>query len=170
MILDIIIVGFLLLAAFRGWRKGAVSMIASIVVLVLSILIATAFGTQFGRMLNMGPTLLQPVTGFFILFIILYTIGHFLKKFVTPNRGIFAGADKILGIVFSVLRAVLLLGMLFGFLRIFQLPSTKAASESAAYPIVLRAGGLMVSQLKPLVGQLSNDVYDDMTPADTIKK
>lgn len=169
MILDLIIVCVLLLAAFRGWRKGAVSMIAAIIILIASILLASAFGTQVGRMLGVGPTLLQPVTGFFILFIILYIIGSFLKKFVTPKRGIFAGADKILGIVFSVLRATLLLGLLFGFLRIFQLPSTKSASESTMYPVVLKAGGLMVSQLKPLVGQLSNDVYDDMMPADTIK-
>lgn len=169
MILDITIIALIAFSAFRGWRKGAVSMLASIVILIGAILLATAFGTQFGKMIGAGPTLLHPVIGFFIVFLILYIIGGFLKRFLTPKTGIFAGANKILGLVFAILRTILLLGLLFGFLRIFQFPSTKLANDSEAYPIVLKSSAIMVSQLKPLVSQLSNEVYEDLSPGDSVK-
>src|SRR5262249_37169843 len=98
----------------------------------------------------------------------LFIIGQFLKKMVTPKRGIFAGADKLAGIIFATLRAVLILGLLFGFFRFFELPPAKVANASKAYPIVLRSSALMVSQFKPLVGSLSSDVFETM-PADSLK-
>jgi uncharacterized membrane protein required for colicin V production len=169
MILDLIIIAIIAFAAYRGWRKGAISMIGSLIILIAAILIASAFGTQFGKVIGAGNTLLRPVTGFFILFVILFIIGQFLKKFITPKRGIFAGADKLVGIIFSLLRAVLVLGLIFGFLRIFELPSSKAANESKTYPIILKSSALMVSQLKPLVGSLSSEIFETM-PADSLKK
>jgi uncharacterized membrane protein required for colicin V production len=169
MILDVIIILILAFAGFLGWRKGAVSMIGSLIILVAAILLASAFGTSFGKMVGIGNTLLRPVTGFFLLFIILFIVGQFLKRFVTPKKGIFAGADKFVGVIFSVLRTVLLLGLLLGFLRIFELPSSKTANSSATYPIVLKSSALLVSQLKPLAVSLSSDVFDTM-PADSLKK
>ncbi len=170
MILDIIIIVIIAFAAFRGWRKGAVRIISTFVILIAAILIASAFGTQFGRAIGVGPTLLHAVTGFFILFFILYIIGSFLRRFLTPKSGIFSGANKTLGLILNVIIFVLILGLVFGFLRIFQLPSTKLANESKTYPLVLRSSAVLVSQIKPLVGQSSNDVYDDLSPKDSIKK
>jgi len=167
MILDIIILAIIAFSAYRGWKKGAISMIGTLIILVAAILIASAFGTPFGKMIGAGNTFLRPVIGFFILFLILFTIGQFLKKLVTPKRGIFSSADKLFGIIFSVLRSVLLLGLIFGFFRIFELPSSKVANASTSYPIILRSSALMVSQLKPLAGSLSNDIFETM-PADSL--
>src|SRR5689334_9388976 len=110
MILDIVILAIVVFAAFRGWRRGAVAIIGSIVILIAAILLASALATPVGKMIGLGPTLLHPVTGFFIVFILLLIAGSFLKKFLTPKAGIFAGANRILGLFFGVLRAVLLLG------------------------------------------------------------
>jgi uncharacterized membrane protein required for colicin V production len=169
MILDLIIAAIILLGALNGWRRGAVAIIGSIIILFAAILIASAFANPFGKALGIGPTLLHSVTGFFILFLILIIIGSFLKRFLTPKSGIFAGANKILGLVFGILRAVLLLGLLFGFLRIFQIPSAKQANDSKTYPIILKSSAIMVTQLKPLASQLSSDIYEDLTPADSAK-
>jgi membrane protein required for colicin V production len=170
MILDLIIFVLLALAAWSGWRKGAITMIASILILVAAVVIAAIFGTPLGKALGIGPTLLHPVIGFFILLVLLLFIGSFLKKIIKPKRGIFAGGDRLFGLIFGLLRAVLLLGFLFAFLRIFQFPAAKLANQSTAYPIVLKSSSLMVSQLKPLASQLSSDVYDDITPSDSLKK
>jgi uncharacterized membrane protein required for colicin V production len=164
MILDIIIIAIIAFAAFRGWRKGAVRIIGGFVILIAAILIASAFGTEFGKAIGVGPTLLHPVTGFFILFFILYIIGSFLRRLLTPKSGIFAGANSLIGLLLNAIISVLILGLLFGFLRIFQLPSTKLANESKTYPIVFKSSALLVSQLKPLVSQLSSDVYEDLSP------
>ena len=120
MILDIIIVSLVGFAAYRGMRKGAISMVASLVILIGSVIIATVFGTSFGKSIGLGPTLLHPVTGFFILLFILLFLGSFLKKWIKPKRGMFSAADKFLGLVLGALRAILILGLLAGFLRIFQ--------------------------------------------------
>ena len=170
MILDIIIIVLLAIAAWNGWRKGAITMLASIVILIAAVVIAAIFGTPVGKAIGIGPTLLHPVTGFFILFVVLLFAGSYLKKMIKPKRGLFAGGDKFLGLIFGLFRAVLLLGLLFAFLRIFQFPSTKLANQSTTYPIVLRSSALMVSQLKPLASQLSSEVYEDITPADSLKK
>jgi uncharacterized membrane protein required for colicin V production len=170
MALDSIIIVLVALAAFNGWRKGAISMLASVIIIIGAIILATLFGTPFGRAIGVGPTLLHPVTGFFILFIIILFIGNFIKRWIRPKRGFFAGSDKLLGLLFGALRAILLLGLLAGFLRIFQLPSAKAANESKTYPIVLKASALIISQLKPLASQRSTDVYDDLSPRDFLKK
>jgi len=170
MILDIIIVVLLALAAWGGWRKGAITMLASIVILVAAVIIAAIFGTPVGKAIGVGPTLLHPVTGFFIVFAVLLFIGSFLKKRIKPKTGLFAGADKLFGLIFGLLRAVLLLGLLFAFLRIFQYPSTKIANQSSLYPVVLKSSAIMVSQLKPLASQLSSEVYEDIAPTDSLKK
>lgn len=166
--IDILIVALIVLSAYLGWKKGALWILASLFVLIGAILIATAFATPFGKMLGFGNTFLQPVTGFFVLFIIIYILGKFLRKFLTPKSGIFAGADKILGLVFAVIRTILVLGLLLGFLRIFDMPSPKVANASVTYPIILRSGTMFVSQLKPLVASLSNDVFETM-PADSLR-
>jgi uncharacterized membrane protein required for colicin V production len=169
MILDVIIIAIIAFAVFRGWSKGAVRILGAFVILIAAILIASAFGTQFGKAIGIGPTLLHPVTGFFILFFILYIIGSFLRKVLTPKSGIFSGLNKILGLMLNVIICVLVLGLIFGFLRIFQMPPAKYSNESKAYPIVLKSSTILVSQLKPLVGQLSNDVYEDISPRDSVK-
>ena len=169
MILDIIIIVLLVLAAWSGWRRGAVTMLASIVILIAAVIIAALFGTALGRALGVGPTLLFPVTGFFILFVILLFIGSFIKKAIKPKSGFLAGGDKFFGLILGVLRAVIVLGLLFAFLRIFQFPSTKLANQSATYPIVLKSSALMVSQLKPLVSQLSSEMYEDIAPTDSLR-
>src|SRR5690349_9682005 len=102
MILDIVIIIFIALAAFRGWRKGAVRIIGGFIILIAAILLASAFGTQFGKAIGVGPTLLHPVIGFFILFIIIYFIGGFLKRFLTPKSGMLSGINKIIGLILSV--------------------------------------------------------------------
>ena len=169
MILDIIIIALIAFAALNGWRKGAITMLASILILIVAVIIAAIFGTPVGKALGVGPTLLYPVIGFFILLVVLLLIGSFIKKIIKPKRGIFAGGDKLFGLIFGLLRAILLLGLLFAFLRIFQFPSTKLANQSTVYPIVLKSSALIVSQLKPLVSQLSSEIYEDIAPADSLK-
>ena len=169
MILDLIIIALLAIAAYHGWRKGAISLIASIVILVAAIFIATTFGSEFGKMIGAGNSLLRPIMGFFILFILLFIAGQFLKRFLTPKRGIIAGANKFLGLILGIVRAVLLLGLFFALLRIFDIPSLRTVNSSTTYPLVLKANALLVSQIKPLASHLSSDAFEAM-PADSLKK
>lgn len=169
MILDIIIIFIVGYSTYRGWRRGAISFIGSMIILVASIILATVFGSEFGRAIGAGTTILRPIIGFFLLFVILYLIGRSIRKFLTPKRGILAGLDKLFGLILGFLRAVLILGLLFAFLRIFEIPSVKTATESKAYSFILKTSGLLVHQLKPLAGHLSSDTFESM-PGDSLLK
>lgn len=167
MIWDIIIIVLLAFATYRGWRNGAVAMLVSFLIFIGAIIIATLFGTPFGNMLGIGSTYLHPVIGFFVLFVIVYIVGGFIKRKVTPKQGLFAGLNNLLGAILGLLRMVLLLGLLFSFLRIFGLPSAESIRESKGYPMVMDATGLIVSQIKPLVNTFkASDKFEDM-PSDS---
>ena len=170
MIWDIIIIVLIAFAIYRGWRNGAVAMIVSFLIFIGAIIIATLFGTPFGKMLGLGASYLHPVIGFFFLFAIIVIIGGFVKRKLSPKQGMFAGLNSLLGAAMGLVRMILLLGLLFSFLRIFGLPPVDTIRESKGYPMVMNATALIVKQIKPLVDTFkASDVYEDMTPSDTTK-
>jgi uncharacterized membrane protein required for colicin V production len=165
---DIVIAVLLLFAAWRGWKKGAIGILLGFVFFIGAIIIATLFGTPFGHAMGIGARYLQPVVGFFVLFCILLAIGSFIKKRMKPKGGALAGANSLLGAAIGFARMLLILGLLFSFLRIFQYPSSKDISSSKLYPLTMKGTSLIVSQIRPIVSQFeSSDVFEDMSPIDT---
>ncbi len=168
MIWDIIIIVLIALGTYRGFRKGAVAIIIGFVVFIAAMIIATLFGTAFGNLLTFVAQYLRPTVGFFLLFVLLLIAGGFIKRTLTPKQGMFAGLNKILGAGIEFVKTVLLLGLLFSFMRIFGLPSVDSVKTSKTYPMVLDATALIVKQIKPLVSSFkSSDVFDEMGPVDS---
>lgn len=166
--IDIIAGALVLFSTFRGWKKGASGILMGFVTLVGAILIATLFGTPFGKAIGIGAKYLHPIIGFFLLFFLVYVIGAFIEKKIKPKQGLFAGANAILGAAFGFLRMTLVLGLIFSFARIFGFPATKEVKTTTVYPFTIRITSLVASQLRPLVSQLEeSDVFEEMLPIDT---
>lgn len=166
--IDIVAGALILLATWRGWKKGASGILMGFVTLIGAILIASLFGTPFGKAIGIGAKYMQPVVGFFILFFIVYFIGSFIEKKIKPKQGLFAGANNILGAAFGFIRMVLVLGLLFSFARIFGFPATQEVKSTVVYPFTIRTTALIASQLRPLLSQLQeSDVFEEMLPIDT---
>ncbi len=160
MIIDLIIGLFLALSIWRGWRRGAVEIVASLALLIVSMLVASAFGTQVGNALG-SSGYLRPIFGFFIVFIVLMIVGSFIIKRIKPKRGVISFFDRLLGAVLSGVKTLLIIGLVCAFFRLFQLPSADTVKGSVLYPATLTATSTIVAQLKPLAVKLSNDVFDD---------
>ena len=89
--IDIVAGALILFATWRSWKKGASGILMGFVTLIGAIVIATLFGTPFGKAIGIGAKYIQPVVGFFILFFIVYFIGSFIEKKIKPKQGLFAG-------------------------------------------------------------------------------
>ncbi len=166
--IDIVAGALILFATWRGWKKGASGILMGFVTLVGAIVIATLFGTPFGKALGIGAKYIHPIVGFFILFFIVYFIGSFIERKIKPKQGLFAGANNILGAAFGFLRMTLILGLIFSFARIFGFPATQDVQSTIVYPFTIRTTALIASQLRPLLSQLhESDVFEEMLPIDT---
>ncbi len=163
MILDLVIGLVLALAVWRGWRRGMIEIIASFLLLLVAMFIASMFGTQVGDSLG-NSGYLRPIFGFFIVFIVLMIVGSFIIKKIKPKRGVISFFDRIFGAVFSGLRMLLIVGLVCAFFRLFQLPSAATVNSSKIYPTILTITSNIASQLKPLTSKLSEGVFDDTPP------
>ena len=150
MTLDIIISLVLLFAIFRGWRKGLVSVILSLVFLVLALYGAGIFGSWVGDVLNIRPPYLSTIVGFMIAFGVLLFAGHMIRDRIKPKSGVLGGIDKIAGASLGLLRGLLVLSVALVFFRVIHLPPESMRASSSLYPHVVSIAPSLVKMLRPL--------------------
>ncbi len=159
MTIDIIIGILLLLALWKGWSRGFVSMLASFLLFVGAIIIAGLIGEGIGKSF-FGGSYLAPVLGFFLCFIVIVVVGRFIIKRIKPKQGMLAGLDKLLGAIAGGLRMLLSIGLILAVLRLFHLPSASTVGSSKLYRLSLGSVGLLASPLKPLT-EFSEHVFEN---------
>lgn len=168
MVYDIIIAVLILLAFWRGWKKGAIKQIISLAVILAAALLGTVLGTSVGKALDIGQKYLQPIVGFFVVFLLLIVAGGFLSRLLNPKSGVAAGANNFFGALFSTLKTVFIIGLIAAFLRMFAFPPDDSVKETTLYPLTMKTSSLIVSQIRPLVSQLeSSDIYEEIMPEDS---
>lgn len=149
MILDIIIIVLLLLSALGGWRSGAFAMLVSIALLVVSLLVASAFATKVGGLLHLGPAWAWPVIGFFLTFLVLMILGGWVKGFLRPKHGLLRGLDGLLGAVLGLARGALVLGIVLALFQLIHFPPEHITEHSRLYPILLNLTTMFIAVLRP---------------------
>jgi membrane protein required for colicin V production len=150
MALDIIILLALLFAVYRGWSKGLISVILSIVFLVLAMYGAGLLGGWVGDVLNISPAYLSRILGFMIAFAALYFIGRVIKDRIKPKSGILGGVDKLAGAALGLVRGLLVLSIALVFFRVIHLPPESMRSSSRLYPHVVSIAPSLVKLLRPI--------------------
>ncbi len=149
MTLDIIFLVLLCLSALGGWKSGALSMLASVVVLVASLLLASALATKVGDFLHWGPHWAWPVIGFFLSFLILMIAGGWLKNLFRPKHGLLRSIDGLLGAILGLARGTLLLGLMLALLLLLHLPPESMTQHSHLYPLLLKVASIFITVLRP---------------------
>jgi len=168
MIYDIIIAVLILLAAWKGWGKGAIRQIISLAIIIAAALLASALGTPIGKAIGIGQRYLQPIFGFFILFAVLSIVGMFVARLIKPKVGVSAALNNFIGAVVSALKMVFIIGIVAAFLRMFGFPHEDNVKDTMLYPLTMKTSALIVSQVKDLVSNLEqSDEYEEMGPVDT---
>ncbi|MHC1703328.1 MAG: CvpA family protein [Tenuifilaceae bacterium] len=126
-IIDIILVAIFIFAGFRGYQKGFIIQLASLVGLILGIWGAIKFSDYTAGLLTEHfhlTTQYLPLIAFAVTFTAIVIAIHFIGKAI---EGIFdlamlGFANKILGVVFGVLKTAFILSV---FLVIIEKADTK---------------------------------------------
>jgi membrane protein required for colicin V production len=150
MALDILVVLVLLFGLLRGWSKGLISVILSIVFLVLAMYGAGMLGGWVGDSLKINPAYLSRIVGFMIAFGVLYMIGRLIRNRIKPKSGILGGADKLAGAALGLVRGLLVLSIALVFLRVIHLPPESMRTSSRLYPHVVSIAPSLVKLLRPI--------------------
>lgn len=168
MIYDVIIAALILIAVWKGWGKGAIKQIISLCIIIAAALLASALGTPIGKALGIGQRYLQPIFGFFILFGVLFIVGHFVARLIKPKVGVSAMLNNLLGAAVSALKMIFIVGIVAAFLRMFGFPHEDNVKDTILYPFTMKTSALVVSQVRDLVSNLeTSDEYEEMGPIDT---
>ncbi|MBQ1254082.1 MAG: CvpA family protein [Alistipes sp.] len=149
-VFDVIIYIALAWAVFNGWRKGFLLQLVSLFAVAAGFFIATKCGVAVGSMLGLsGAT--ASIVGFLAIFVvslIAIIVGGYLLRAVLRLTGL-GVADIVLGILFSVLKIGLVVGVLFSWF----------AALNANYTLVEPATIEQSHLFSPLV-----NVIDWLTP------
>jgi len=124
-ILDIIIIIPVVWLAYRGFSRGLIIEIATLAALILGIYFSVHFSDVVGSYLikwfDLNTKYLH-IIAFIVTFagvvILVYIIGRILEKFI--NMIALGFINKLLGGVFGILKAVLLLSVLFFIINRFD--------------------------------------------------
>ena len=150
MALDVIIALVLLFSLYRGWSKGLVSVILSLVFLLLAMYGAALLGGWVGDALNVSPAYLSRIIGFMIAFVALLFLGHFIRDRIKPKSGILGGMDKLAGGALGLLRGLLVLSIALVLFRVIHLPPESLRTSSRLYPHVVSIAPSLVKLLRPI--------------------
>ena len=111
---DIIVYIALAWAVFNGWRRGFLLQLVSLVAVIAGLMLAAKYGAYVGSLMGLdSPT--AAIVGFLVIFlaalVAITIVGHLLRAVLRfSGLGV---ADVLLGILFSVLKIGLVVGVLF---------------------------------------------------------
>ena len=112
---DIVLIIPLVLALFRGYRKGFIIEAASLIALFLGVIVGLKFAQIVGEQLSYFGIITQynEIIAFVILMVLVVIAVHFIAKFMEGFvKIVFLGfANKLLGSVFSMLKMGLILSL-----------------------------------------------------------
>lgn len=166
MVLDIITLGVLILAVFKGISKGLLLAVFSLLAFVIGIAAALKLSAITANWLegtiNVSARWL-PLIAFLLVFIVVVIlvnkIGLLLEK--TMEWAFLGWVNKAGGIIFFAILYLLIYSVLLFYLGKMNIITDKQMEESTTYPIIAPWGpqGMKwISQLVPVF----KDVFEDM--------
>ena len=116
-IFDVIVYIALAWAVLNGWRKGFLLQLVSLVAVVAALFLAARCSSTVGGWLGLGAAS-SSIVGFIIIFLvalIAITICGYLMRAILKVAGL-GPMDAILGIVFSIMKVSLVVGVMFSWI------------------------------------------------------
>lgn len=160
-VFDVIIYIALAWALFNGWRKGFLLQLVSLVAVVAGFMIATKYGVEAGEMLGLDAQT-AAIVGFLVIFVIsliAITIGGHLLRAVLRLTGL-GVADVLLGILFSVLKIGLIVGVLFSWFAAlnanYELVEPSTIEQSRWFSSVVNVVDLLTPYFQDAASEILN--------------
>jgi len=160
--LDIIIAVPLLFGIWDGFKQGIIVQIVGIAALLAGVYAAFAFGPKVGGMLGLEG-LTATAAGFFAVFALTVAVMAIIGRL---TRGLFKIAglgifDTLLGVVFSALKAALVIGVILIWLSDIDssdnIIKESAAKRSRLYGPVVRISNAVFPYLESVGKTILND-------------
>ncbi len=159
-IIDIIILVCCIPALFHGFSKGFVSQAISLIALVLGVWLSFKFSVPFGDWLksfaDLPGTVLHIIAFALILTIVMLVltlIGKAIEKVV--KLAMLGWLNKLLGIVFALLKAVLIIGLVIiifdAIYNLIPFVSSDTLNESVLYNPIKSIANTVFPFLKELI-------------------
>lgn len=160
-IFDIIVYVALVWAVINGWRKGFLLQMASFIAVIVGLFLAFEYGKPVGIYLGFENPM-AAIVGFLVIFLsalVVITIAAYLMRTILRFSGL-GKADVILGILFSVVKISLIVGVLFsGFAvinREYTLVERHTVEESLLFTPMVRVVDAFTPYFEDLVGNIVN--------------
>ena len=159
-IIDIIIVCCCVPAVIHGLSKGFVSQAFSLVALILGVWLSFKFSNAVGEWLGTYidlPSTVIHVIAFALIMLVVMLFTHLAGKAVEGVLKVvmLGWLNKLLGIVFALLKAVLIIGLVIilfeAINNTFPIVSSKTMEESIFYGPVKDLANLIFPYLKELI-------------------
>lgn len=134
---DILVVLFLLVSIYRGWRVGFLYQLGILAFLVVAYFVARALtgllDAPVAKALNASPLVASTIT-FFAIFFVLAIIGGFLVRSMTkdliPDKSSLSDINRALGAIVSLAK-----GALIAYLAIVVLLQIQRISGNTPFPV-----------------------------------
>ncbi|MBK9419119.1 MAG: CvpA family protein [Flavobacteriales bacterium] len=149
-LLDWILLALLAMAAFKGFQRGFIIELASLVALVLGIWVAAHFSDRVSRLFGIDPA--NVALAFLVTFLVVLLTVHLLARFLTTliDLAQLELPNKLAGVLFGVLRSVFTLSIALNLLVGYTegaMPPKEWCAGSALYGPVRQLAPLVVPAL-----------------------
>ena len=172
---DIIAGIILLVAAYKGFKRGLVFEVVSIVGLIIAIYGAFKFSNMAESYLIANAKDIEkfiPILSFIIVFLIILLVimvmGKIMEKLIKfTGLGIF---NKLAGVVFGVIKAALIIGILTGLLLRFEPAVIIISDDTKKSSVLYQPVMSLVQACKPIFKDLYHEFKDKIEPDNNLKE
>lgn len=175
MIIDILFAIVLLLAVFKGWKKGLVVGIFSLLALIAGAAAALKLSGSFGLYLKKEtghPSPLWPVVAFILIFIVVAVLVHLIARLLEKSLqlAMLGWVNHLLGILLYGVAYIILFSIGLWFANQLYLLSPTLKEQSHVYPFTSRIApevidhaGKLIPWFKDAFHQLE-DFFQSISP------
>lgn len=168
MVIDILFALFMLIAVFKGWSRGLVVSLCSLLALILGAAAALKLSTSFALYLQQeldNPSPLWPVVSFVLIFLVVAVLVRLVAGLLdrTLKLAMLGWVNRLAGVVFYLLTYIVLfsIGLWLANQLYLVTPSSKLQSHTYAWvepigPMVIGWVGTLIPWFKDIFGQLEH--------------
>lgn len=148
--LDWLLIALLLFAAFKGFARGFIVEVCSLLALVMGVWVAARFSLRFAEAVGLGAD--KETLAFILTFLAVLVAVHLLARFLTTLIDIaqLGMPNKLAGTLFGVLRSAFTLSIMLNLLVGWTddaFPPQSVREESTLHPPIRAFAPLLIPSL-----------------------
>lgn len=175
MIIDILFAITLLFAIFKGWRKGLIVGIFSLLALIAGAAAALKLSASFSLYIQKEthhPSVLWPVVAFIIIFFVVALLVHLIARALekVAQLAMLGWINRLLGILLYGIAYTIIFSIALWFANQLYLMTPTLKSQSKVYswvsawgPYVINHSGAIIPWFKDAFHQLEN-FFQNISP------